>query len=72
MQEVDADERVLVVNAHDETLLGLFEGEGQGQEKGWMWPNGRSLNQWREAALGKKGKWRFLGDFAEGVEAGKP
>lgn len=72
MQEFDADERVLVVNAHDETLLGLFEGEGQGQEKGWMWPNGRSLNQWREAALGKKGKWRFLGDFAEGVEAGKP
>lgn len=55
MQEFDADENVLVVVAHDESLLDVLE----------FFPKG--LNDWRSEGLGEKGRWAFLGDFEEAV-----
>jgi hypothetical protein len=55
MQEFDASNDVLVIIAHDGSLLGALD----------FFPD--SLNNWRERDLDAKSRWRFLGDFSEGV-----
>ncbi|RAK90825.1 metallo-beta-lactamase superfamily protein [Aspergillus costaricaensis CBS 115574] len=59
--EFDASEQVLVLIAHDHTMLSIFKGEEDG-DNGWFFPK-RSLDKWREAGLKNKGKWLFLEDF---------
>ncbi|OCL06121.1 Metallo-hydrolase/oxidoreductase [Glonium stellatum] len=59
MEQFDAHENILVVIAHDESLLGLME----------MFP--KSLNAWSETELKERGKWAFLADFSEAVEQKK-
>ncbi|KAF2086602.1 hypothetical protein K490DRAFT_66385 [Saccharata proteae CBS 121410] len=54
-EEFDADPNVLVVMAHDESLLGVMP----------FFP--ATLEGWEREGLGVKGRWRFLGDFGEGV-----
>ncbi|KAF2144849.1 uncharacterized protein K452DRAFT_221833 [Aplosporella prunicola CBS 121167] len=65
----DACDDVLVVLAHDESLLGVL-GDGEGAEHGkWLFPN--TLDRWREEGLGELARWRFLADFSEGVDQKK-
>ena len=59
--EFDASEQVLVLIAHDHTMLSIFKGEEDG-DIGWFFPK-RPLDKWREAGLKSKGKWLFLEDF---------
>lgn len=51
IQALDADERVLVVLAHDAHLLGEME----------LFPN--DLNGWREQDLKRRTRWAFCKDF---------
>jgi len=55
MQEFDASDDVLVIIAHDGSLLGALD----------FFPD--SLNNWREKDLDVKSRWRFLGDFSEAI-----
>lgn len=55
LQEFDADDRVLVMLAHDATLEGEVE----------MFP--RMMNGWRKEGVGEKVRWKFLRDFKGGV-----
>ncbi|GLB23258.1 hypothetical protein AtubIFM61612_003848 [Aspergillus tubingensis] len=59
--DFDDSEQVLVLIAHDHTMLSIFKGEEDG-DVGWFFPK-RSLDRWRAAGLKKKGKWLFLEDF---------
>ncbi|KAF4546697.1 N-acyl homoserine lactonase [Lasiodiplodia theobromae] len=72
LQEFDADERVFVVNAHDESLLSVFYGvDGEGKGKGLLWPQG-TLDAWREGQnLATRARWAFLEDFAGAVGLGE-
>ncbi|PYH40456.1 MBL fold metallo-hydrolase [Aspergillus saccharolyticus JOP 1030-1] len=65
LTEFDADERVLVLTAHDHSLLPIFTG-AEDRDAGWFFPH-RTLNGWREARLGERGMWRFLGDFRDAI-----
>jgi hypothetical protein len=51
MTEFDADENVLVVIAHDRTLLDVLE----------FYP--ANANSWKEKGWREAGMWRFLADF---------
>ncbi|KAL4815796.1 beta-lactamase-like protein [Aspergillus spinulosporus] len=63
--EFDESDDVLVVIAHDHSLLPIFTGEEDG-DQGWLFPK-RSLDSWKEADLKNRGMWRFLGDFEDAV-----
>ena len=56
MQHFDSDDRVLVVIAHDNSLLDVVD----------FWPN--TANDWKEKGWKEKGRWKFLKDFANAVE----
>jgi uncharacterized protein YfbU (UPF0304 family) len=51
MTEFDADEYVLVVVAHDRTLLDVLEFYSA------------NANSWKEKGWREAGMWRFLADF---------
>ncbi|CAD0013444.1 unnamed protein product [Aureobasidium pullulans] len=55
LQEFDASDDILLIIAHDASLLGALD----------FFPD--SLNHWREKDLDAKTRWRFLGDFSEAV-----
>ena len=57
MSDFDAQENVLIVNAHDSTMLDIVD----------FFPNG-SANDWKEKGWREKGMWRFLADFKGAVE----
>jgi hypothetical protein len=56
VEEFDADENVLVVVAHDASLLDVVE----------FFP--KPANEWKSRDWRRKGQWRFLADFSEGLE----
>ncbi|KAI9667327.1 MAG: hypothetical protein M1821_000142 [Bathelium mastoideum] len=56
MQQFDADDNVLVVIAHDASLLDVLE----------YWP--QAANDWKVKGWKEKGRWNFLKDFAQAVE----
>ncbi|QDS75268.1 hypothetical protein FKW77_000861 [Venturia effusa] len=56
VEEFDADENVLVVIAHDASLKDVVN----------FFP--KPANEWRAKDWGKNGRWRFLGDFSEGLD----
>lgn len=53
--EFDANENVFMVVAHDASLLDVVR----------FYP--QSANDWKERLWARKGRWRFLADFAKGV-----
>ena len=53
----DANDSVLVIIAHDWSLLHVVD----------LYP--KHLNQWKQHNWGKLGRWRFLADFKEAVAA---
>lgn len=55
MEPFDADENIMVITAHDYTLLPILS----------FWP--KEANVWYEENWGQKGRWEFLKDFAENV-----
>ena len=55
MSEFDVHENVLVMIAHDNTMLDLVE----------FFP--RSANDWQKKGWKERGLWKFLGDFTEAV-----
>jgi len=57
LQEFDADEDVLILTAHDESVLGVLD----------FFPKG--LEGWKEKGLGEKVRWMFLGDLEGAIEA---
>lgn len=59
VEEFDANENVLVVIAHDASLKDVVD----------FFP--KPANEWKSKDWGKNGRWRFLGDFAEGLEKAK-
>lgn len=59
--EFDASEQVLVLIAHDNSMLPVLKAE-EDDGIGRFFPR-RSLDKWKDADLKKKGKWLFLGDF---------
>lgn len=60
MEDFDANENVLTIFAHDQTLLDVVE----------FFPK-ETANDWKRKGWREKGMWRFLGDFEEAVhEAG--
>ncbi|PYH28347.1 MBL fold metallo-hydrolase [Aspergillus neoniger CBS 115656] len=59
--EFDASDQVLVLIAHDHTMLSIFTDEEDGSI-GWFFPK-MTLNDWKDADLKRKGKWLFLKDF---------
>ena len=56
-QEADADDNVLFIFAHDDTLDGVID----------LFP--KDVNDWKAKGWGKALKWAFLKDF-EGAVAG--
>ena len=56
MSEFDAHENILVVIAHDNTLLDIVD----------FFPH--SANDWKDKGWREKGLWEFLGDFHEAVK----
>ena len=56
IMELDGDERVFSVIAHDASLLPVLD----------FFPKG--AKQWREKGWRQKGQWWFLGDFVEGLK----
>ena len=56
MSDFEAHENVLVMIAHDSTMLGVVE----------FYP--RSANDWMKKGWKEKGLWKFLGDFHEAIE----
>ena len=61
MEVFDADENILVIIAHDVSVMGQLP----------FYPE--TLNEWKKADLKRKTKWEFLGDFdlAKAKEGGK-
>ncbi|KAK0620647.1 hypothetical protein B0T14DRAFT_604201 [Immersiella caudata] len=59
VQMADGAGNVLVVGAHDETLLDVVE----------IWPEGK-LNGWLKEGWGERLGWRFLRDFGEAIGKG--
>jgi glyoxylase-like metal-dependent hydrolase (beta-lactamase superfamily II) len=60
LQEFDAAENVLVVIAHDASLLDVVD----------VYP--KKANEWKEKGWKEKGRWRFLSSWdVEGERAGK-
>ena len=57
MKEFDADERIFVIIAHDNSLRDLIG----------LWPERGTVNRWAEEGWGEKSRWRFLRDFGEAV-----
>jgi hypothetical protein len=55
LQVFDANDDVLVIIAHDWSLLGLID----------LYPLG--INQWKEHNWGELARWRFLADFRDAV-----
>ncbi|KAJ9272354.1 hypothetical protein DTO212C5_1539 [Paecilomyces variotii] len=66
LTEFDADERVWVLMAHDDSVLPILSGE-EDKDIGWFFPH-RTLNGWRQAGLAKRGMWRFLSDFEQAID----
>ena len=56
LQQFDADDRVLVVVAHDTSLLDVLN----------FFPN--TANEWKAKGWKEKGRWKFLDNFAQAVE----
>jgi len=56
LQEADASDDVLVVLAHDDSLLDVVE----------FFP--KSANEWKAKGWGEKGRWAFLKFFSDAVE----
>lgn len=56
LQEFDASDDMLLIIAHDASVLGALD----------FFPD--SMNNWREKDLDKKARWRFVGDFEEAVD----
>jgi len=57
LQEFDAHPNILLLVAHDQTVLDTLD----------FYP--KPMNDWFEKDLAKKAKWKFLGDFSEGIQA---
>jgi glyoxylase-like metal-dependent hydrolase (beta-lactamase superfamily II) len=57
LQEFDAHEKVLMVVAHDSSLLEVMT----------FFPE--TMERWFEEGVGSRGHWRFLGDFEEAIDA---
>jgi glyoxylase-like metal-dependent hydrolase (beta-lactamase superfamily II) len=56
LAEFDADERVLAVIAHDASLLPVLD----------FLP--KTANEWKSKEWRSEGQWRFVSDFAQGVQ----
>jgi glyoxylase-like metal-dependent hydrolase (beta-lactamase superfamily II) len=56
MEAFDASDDVLVIIAHDATLLGVMD----------LYP--KSLNGWKESSTKPASRWRFLGDLKDAVD----
>ncbi|KAH8433316.1 uncharacterized protein LDX57_010957 [Aspergillus melleus] len=61
LAKFDADDQIWILIAYDHTLLPIFTGE-EDRDTGWFFPH-RTLNDWRQAGLAERGRWRFLSDF---------
>lgn len=61
LKEFDASENILVVVAHDASLLPESDDENT-----WLFP--QPLAGWKMAGLKEKVKWRFLKDFKTAVQ----
>lgn len=59
IQLFDADDRCLVIAAHDESVYPILE----------YFP--KQANSWQSIGWKEKGRWLFLTDFAEAVQVGK-
>jgi len=59
LQEFDADPHVLLLVAHDESVMDVLD----------FYP--KVMNDWFEKDLAKKAKWKFLEDYAEAVDVSK-
>lgn len=59
VSEFDADDRVLVAIAHDASLLDVVN----------FFP--KPANDWKKLGWGVQGRWRFLADFARGLDQAK-
>lgn len=55
LQEFDANENVLLIVAHDDSVGDLLE----------FYPE--SINHWAEKDMARKAKWSFLKDFEEAL-----
>ena len=55
LMEFDAHPNVLMLMAHDETVLDILD----------LYP--KQLNDWKEKDVATKAKWRFIDDFSEAV-----
>lgn len=55
--EIDSHDHIFTVIAHDKSLLEFAE----------FFP--AKANEWKEKSWAEKGRWAFLGDFKEAVEA---
>ncbi|KAF1345088.1 hypothetical protein BDV97DRAFT_302632, partial [Delphinella strobiligena] len=56
LQAFDGSDDVLVVLAHDRTLLDVVD----------LWPE--TLDEWKEKVWGELGRWRFLEQFKNAVK----
>ena len=56
LEAFDADERVLVIAAHDDTLHSILD----------YWP--KEANGWHDEDWKDRGRWEFLKDFTKSVE----
>ena len=56
LQEVDAHPNILLIVAHDQTVLDTLD----------FYP--KPMNDWFEKDHAKKAKWKFLGDFSDGIK----
>ncbi|KFZ02787.1 hypothetical protein V502_11503 [Pseudogymnoascus sp. VKM F-4520 (FW-2644)] len=61
LKEFDASENILVVVAHDASLLPESD-----EENTWLFP--QPLTGWKKAGLKEKVKWRFLKDFKTAIQ----
>jgi hypothetical protein len=62
LKEFDASENILVVVAHDASLLPESD-----EENTWLFP--QPLTGWKKAGLKEKVKWRFLKDFKTAIQS---
>lgn len=56
MQQFDSDDRVMVIIAHDTSLLDVMD----------FYPH--TANNWKEEGWREKGRWKFLEDFTKAIE----
>ena len=56
MQQFDSDDRIMVIIAHDASLLDIMD----------FWPD--TANDWKAKGWKEKGRWKFLEDFARAVQ----